>query len=1087
MKTTACILLLAAAAWAQEVAVPQGGSLGPSCKLSDAATLGADKLDGSHSSATPAANTVPVADSNGKLAPGWIPLPTGSSIGGIFMSADCLTGNHVSGIDPATGQLKCAGDTADWSNIGNKPTAFPPDTGSQSWQDLLATLALKAASANAALTGTTTAEEIVAATSVQVGSGTPAVNFSYGTAMPTGACTAGMYWRQVSADTLAEFYCTGGNWTASGAGGGGTWGSIAGTLSNQADLQTALNARVPVADKGTANGVATLNASSKVVQDPANAQTTAAGAKIPVAGGGGKLGADWLPLPTASALGGVFISANCGAGNHVNGINLTTGELTCTADTGGSPSADATSLQGRTLDNTAPSSNQFLAWLGSSWGPSSITSTQVSGLGDAATKNTGTTTGTVAAGDDSRITGALAKSGGTMTGTLTLAGNPSATNDASNKGYVDTQIGTRAPTASPTFTGTVSGVTAAMVGLGNVTNVAQMPSSYLDTDTALAANSDTKVASQKATKAYADTKLATSALNAALITSKFSTGGGACSGYLKNDGTCDVSTESTPSLDETTTAGAVHSSKPLEIAGTQTDSRVTEGTAVVVTGENHFSFNSSTHRPSYSFNGGTAKDAAYVGDSILATQLPKPTTSALGGVYSDADCSAGQHFNGIDTATGRMKCAADASSYTLPALTASALGGVKGTGTALACSGTDKVTGFASDGTLQCAADQTSGSTGWITAPATTHDNDTGTYNNDVTVTVGGCSGGTKYVSSDGSTVAAYSTPISVTATATTVKSRCLATGYDPSAVKSSTYTLKVATPTASPAAGTYASTQSVALSSTTTGNYLCYTTDSTDPAGNSSSCSNGTHYTTPISVATTTTVKSTGYKANYDASDIYSGLFTIGAGVSTIFSDGYETNDFTAWTGTSGTPTLASASCPHGTYCMNFPSASAKYSYHALTSDITNGGTIWFRVYFKFSTLPTQNGRILSLANSSWAQDMNVRFDGTATPKTFIMQNSISGINPLTSTQTYSINTIYRLEGFWKLSHTAGQYELKIFTADGTTPIETLTSGATENTWASSTENVHYFAVGNIGGITGVGLVDDAALSLEGYIGPAQ
>ena len=38
------------------------------------------------------------------------------------------------------------------------------------------------------------------------------------------------------------------------------------------------------------------------------------------------------------------------------------------------------------------------------------------GLGGAATLNVGTTTGTVAAGDDSRITGAIQASGGTMTG-----------------------------------------------------------------------------------------------------------------------------------------------------------------------------------------------------------------------------------------------------------------------------------------------------------------------------------------------------------------------------------------------------------------------------------------------------------------------------------------------------------------------------------------------------------------------------------------------------------------------------------------------------------------------------------------------
>ena len=40
--------------------------------------------------------------------------------------------------------------------------------------------------------------------------------------------------------------------------------------------------------------------------------------------------------------------------------------------------------------------------------------------------------------------------------------------------------------------------------LENVLDVAQLPLSYLDTDGTLAANSDTKVASQKAMKTYAD-------------------------------------------------------------------------------------------------------------------------------------------------------------------------------------------------------------------------------------------------------------------------------------------------------------------------------------------------------------------------------------------------------------------------------------------------------------------------------------------------------------------------------------------------------------------------------------------------------
>lgn len=61
-------------------------------------------------------------------------------------------------------------------------------------------------------------------------------------------------------------------------------------------------------------------------------------------------------------------------------------------------------------------------------------------LGDAATKNVGTTAGTVAAGDDSRITGALPKAGGTMTGDLTLKGDPTTALMAATMQYTDAGV-----------------------------------------------------------------------------------------------------------------------------------------------------------------------------------------------------------------------------------------------------------------------------------------------------------------------------------------------------------------------------------------------------------------------------------------------------------------------------------------------------------------------------------------------------------------------------------------------------------------------------------------------------------------------
>ncbi|NIF03305.1 hypothetical protein F3J38_25195 [Pantoea sp. Acro-805] len=47
-----------------------------------------------------------------------------------------------------------------------------------------------------------------------------------------------------------------------------------------------------------------------------------------------------------------------------------------------------------------------------------------SDLGNSSSRNVGTASGTVAAGDDTRITGALQKSGGAMTGAIAMGGNP---------------------------------------------------------------------------------------------------------------------------------------------------------------------------------------------------------------------------------------------------------------------------------------------------------------------------------------------------------------------------------------------------------------------------------------------------------------------------------------------------------------------------------------------------------------------------------------------------------------------------------------------------------------------------------------
>ncbi|WP_194912533.1 chitobiase/beta-hexosaminidase C-terminal domain-containing protein [Catenulispora rubra] len=81
-----------------------------------------------------------------------------------------------------------------------------------------------------------------------------------------------------------------------------------------------------------------------------------------------------------------------------------------------------------------------------------------------------------------------------------------------------------------------------------------------------------------------------------------------------------------------------------------------------------------------------------------------------------------------------------------------------------------------------------------------------------------------------------------------------------------------VATPTFSPAGGTYASAQSVTLSDATSGSSIRYTLDGSAPTAAS------TLYTGPINVAATTTVKAIGLAAGLTNSATASATYTIGS-----------------------------------------------------------------------------------------------------------------------------------------------------------------------------------------------------------------
>ena len=159
---------------------------------------------------------------------------------------------------------------------------------------------------------------------------------------------------------------------------------------------------------------------------------------------------------------------------------------------------------------------------------------------------------------------------------------------------------------------------------------------------------------------------------------------------------------------------------------------------------------------------------------------------------------------------------------------------------------------------------------------------DAGTYTEAQSVTIS-CetTGATIYYTTDGTNPSASSTAYSGAITVgdtTTIKAIALKDGMTDSSVASATYTInippqKVATPTFSPAAGTYTAAQSVEISCTTDGAEIYYTTDGSNPSASS------TAYSGAITVGETTTIKAIAVKEGMTDSSVASTTYTISEG----------------------------------------------------------------------------------------------------------------------------------------------------------------------------------------------------------------
>ena len=115
-----------------------------------------------------------------------------------------------------------------------------------------------------------------------------------------------------------------------------------------------------------------------------------------------------------------------------------------------------------------------------------------------------------------------------------------------------------------------------------------------------------------------------------------------------------------------------------------------------------------------------------------------------------------------------------------------------------------------------------------------------------------------------------YTVPVAISASAT-LKAIAYKTGMGNSTVTSGAYVINCVAPAFSPVAGTYATAQTVTISSTTAGASIRYTTDGTTPTSTT-----GTLYTVPVAITVNTTLKAIAYKTGMGNSTVTSGAYVI-------------------------------------------------------------------------------------------------------------------------------------------------------------------------------------------------------------------
>ena len=371
-----------------------------------------------------------------------------------------------------------------------------------------------------------------------------------------------------------------------------------------------------------------------------------------------------------------------------------------------------------------------------------------------------------------------------------------------------------------------------------------------------------------------------------------------------------------------------------------------------------------------------------------------------------------------------------------------------------------------------------------------------GTFTTSTTVTISAATSGasiryTTNGTTPSSTVGTvYSNAVNITATST-LQAIAYAAGLTNSAVVSGVYTIQCATPTFTPAAGTFTTSTTVTIATSTSGASIRYTTNGTTP-----SSTVGTVYSSAVSITATSTLQAIAYATGLTNSAVSSGVYTIQCAVPTFnpAAGTYTSATVTITTATSGasiryTTNGTTPSSTVGTVYSSPVAISATETLQAIAyktglsnSAITSAA---YTIYIGYTTVGSTNtaitanemrGTRFQAGSAMTINHINLDIgtsvsgniqcaiytDSSSAPGT-LLKGTGSLSNPGTGWQTFTLTSSQALTSgsyYWLLFWSAANYSVQNTTSSGASWYRILTYGSWPSSAGSGTTETRTWSV---------------------------